>query len=133
MTGSRSGPLERGVRDVDLHDGAHEARRDAGGGRARAQDDLCSGQHLGVHQPGRLTLARQNQLRLESGARGAASDLRRQCERWLGLLLSMLGAVLLLASLNVATLRCHDPTRGSVSWRRASRSARDDGASSGGC
>ena len=96
--------LERGVRDVDLHDGPHEARRHPGGGRARAQDDLCSGQHRGVHQPGQLTLARQNQLRLESGARGAASDLRRQCERWLGLLLSMLGGVLLLASLNVATL-----------------------------
>src|SRR5262245_13377065 len=54
--------------------------------------------------PQQLTLARQNQLRLESGARGADSDLRREYERWLRLLLSMLGAVLLLASLNVATL-----------------------------
>ncbi len=54
--------------------------------------------------PQQLTMARQNQLRLESGARGAASDLREQYERWLRLLLSMLGAVLLLASLNVATL-----------------------------
>ena len=54
--------------------------------------------------PQQLTMAHQNQLRLESGARGAASDLREQYERWLRLLLSMLGAVLLLASLNVATL-----------------------------
>jgi predicted permease len=54
--------------------------------------------------PAQLELARQNQLRLESGARGAASDLREQYERWLRLLLAMLGAVLLLASLNVATL-----------------------------
>ena len=54
--------------------------------------------------PGQVELARQNQLRLQSGARGAASDLREEYERWLRLLLAMLGAVLLLASLNVATL-----------------------------
>jgi predicted permease len=54
--------------------------------------------------PAQLELARQNQLRLQSGARGASSDLREQYERWLRLLLAMLGAVLLLACLNVATL-----------------------------
>jgi predicted permease len=48
--------------------------------------------------------AREHQLRLESGATGAASDLRRQYEQWLQLLLMTLGGVLLLASLNVATL-----------------------------
>jgi predicted permease len=54
--------------------------------------------------PAQLTRAREHQLRLESGARGNASDLRDQYERWLRLLMAMLGAVLLLASLNVATL-----------------------------
>jgi predicted permease len=54
--------------------------------------------------PGQMKLARENQLRLESGARGAASDLRGGYERWLRLVMIMLGAVLLLASLNVATL-----------------------------
>ncbi len=49
-------------------------------------------------------LAREGQLRLEPGARGNASDLRNGYERWLRLLLLLLGAVLLLASLNVATL-----------------------------
>ena len=49
-------------------------------------------------------LAREHQLRLESAATGRASDLRAGYERWLGLLLLMLGAVLLLASLNIATL-----------------------------
>ena len=49
-------------------------------------------------------LARESQLRLESGARGNASDLRARYERWLRVLLMLLGAVLLLASLNVATL-----------------------------
>jgi predicted permease len=49
-------------------------------------------------------LAREHQLRLESAATGRASDLRAGYERWLGLLLLMLGAVLLLASLNLATL-----------------------------
>jgi predicted permease len=43
-------------------------------------------------------------LRLEPGARGGASDLRDGYERWLRVLLMLLGAVLLLASLNVATL-----------------------------
>ena len=54
--------------------------------------------------PTEQRLARENQLRLEPGARGNASDLRDGYERWLSLLLMLLGAVLLLASLNVATL-----------------------------
>ena len=45
-----------------------------------------------------------HQLRLEPGARGGISGLRDGYERWLGLLLMLLGAVLLIASLNVATL-----------------------------
>jgi predicted permease len=49
-------------------------------------------------------LAREHQLRLEPGARGGVSALRTGYERWLGVLLMLLGAVLLLASLNVATL-----------------------------
>jgi predicted permease len=49
-------------------------------------------------------MAREHQLKLESGATGGVSDLRHAYERWLRLLLMMLGAVLLLASLNVATL-----------------------------
>jgi macrolide transport system ATP-binding/permease protein len=43
-------------------------------------------------------------FRLESGATGAASDLRDAYAPWLRLLLGVLGAVLLLAGLNVATL-----------------------------
>lgn len=54
--------------------------------------------------PGDLQFARENQLRLEPGARGVFSDLRYGYERWLKVLLMLLGAVLLLASLNVATL-----------------------------
>ena len=46
----------------------------------------------------------ESNLRLEPGGTGAASDLRRAYARWLGLLLTLLGAVLLLAGLNVATL-----------------------------
>jgi predicted permease len=49
-------------------------------------------------------MAREDHLRLEPGARGVSSELRTRYERWLRLLLMMLGAVLLLASLNVATL-----------------------------
>jgi predicted permease len=49
-------------------------------------------------------LARDHQLRLESAATGNHSDLRSAYERWLEMLLLVLGAVLLLASLNVATL-----------------------------
>ncbi len=53
---------------------------------------------------GQMKMARENHLRLESGARGALSNLRYGYERWLSLVMVMLGAVLLLASLNVATL-----------------------------
>ncbi len=54
--------------------------------------------------PGDQQMARDYQLRLEPGARGGVSGLRDGYERWLGLLLMLLGAVLLIASLNVATL-----------------------------
>ena len=49
-------------------------------------------------------LARDNHLRLEPGATGSVSGLRRGYEQWLKFVLVMLAAVLLLASLNVATL-----------------------------
>jgi predicted permease len=49
-------------------------------------------------------LAREWNLIVESAATGASSGLRASYERWLRLLLILLGAVLLLASLNVATL-----------------------------
>ena len=49
-------------------------------------------------------LARESWLRFEPGARGNVSDLRAKYAQWLELLLMLLGAVLLLASLNVATL-----------------------------
>jgi predicted permease len=58
----------------------------------------------GARTPADERLARESQLRLEPGARGNNSDLRDRYERWLRLLLMLLGAVLLLASLNVATL-----------------------------
>jgi predicted permease len=58
----------------------------------------------GARTPADQRLARESQLRLEPGARGNNSDLRDRYERWLRLLLMLLGAVLLLASLNVATL-----------------------------
>ena len=58
----------------------------------------------GARSPSEERRAREWNLRLEPGATGAASDLRRTYARWLRLLLSLLGAVLLLASLNVATL-----------------------------
>ena len=54
--------------------------------------------------PAQIGMARENQLRLENGARGMNSDLRDGYERWLRLVMIMLGAVLLLASLNIATL-----------------------------
>src|SRR6185295_3715995 len=49
--------------------------------------------------PAQMGMARENQLRLENGARGMNSDLRDGYERWLRLVMIMLGAVLLLASL----------------------------------
>jgi predicted permease len=58
----------------------------------------------GARTPTQVRLARENQLRLEPAATGAESGLRRTHERWLRLLLMVLGAVLLLASLNLATL-----------------------------
>jgi predicted permease len=57
-----------------------------------------------AQRPEDQQFAREYQLRLEPGARGVFSDLRYGYERWLSLLLMLLGAVLLLASLNVATL-----------------------------
>ena len=58
----------------------------------------------GARSPSAERRAREWNLRLEPGGTGAASDLRETYARWLRLLLSVLGAVLLLASLNVATL-----------------------------
>jgi predicted permease len=49
-------------------------------------------------------MAQTARVRLESGARGLASDLRRTHQGGLQLLVVLLGAVLLLASLNLATL-----------------------------
>ena len=48
--------------------------------------------------------ARGSRLKLEPGAGGASSDLRNGYDRWLRLVLMVLAAVLVLASLNVATL-----------------------------
>jgi len=53
-------------------------------------------------QAARVSLA--SHLIVEPGATGSFSDLRYGYERWLRLLLAMLGVVLLLACLNVATL-----------------------------
>jgi predicted permease len=58
----------------------------------------------GARTPNEVRLAREMTLRLQPGSRGAASDLRNQYERWLGMMLGLLAAVLLLASLNIATL-----------------------------
>jgi predicted permease len=49
-------------------------------------------------------MAAEQGFRLESGRFGSISELRRGYERWLRLLMMVLAAVLLLASLNVATL-----------------------------
>lgn len=49
-------------------------------------------------------VAREANLRLESGSTGGFSNLRHGYESWLRLLLAMLGVVLVLACLNVATL-----------------------------
>ena len=49
-------------------------------------------------------LARESWIRFEPGAHGNSSELRNRYARWLQMLLILLGAVLLLASLNVATL-----------------------------
>lgn len=55
-------------------------------------------------RPDAERIAKNTVLRLESAATGAMSDLRQTYQRWLSLLLWLLGAVLLLASLNVAAL-----------------------------
>jgi predicted permease len=49
-------------------------------------------------------IAREANLTVEAAAGGGLSGLRNTYQRWLRLLLMLLGAVLLLASLNVATL-----------------------------
>ena len=49
-------------------------------------------------------LAGETRVRFEPGARGNSSEVRNRYGRWLQLLLMLLAAVLLLASLNVATL-----------------------------
>ncbi len=49
-------------------------------------------------------MAREAHLNVDPGGRGGASGLRDGYERWLRLLLLMLGSVVVLASLNVATL-----------------------------
>src|SRR4029079_16192357 len=58
----------------------------------------------GARTADQTKMARDSRWRLEPGARRDASGLREGYERWLRLLLTLLGAVLLLASLNVATL-----------------------------
>jgi len=58
----------------------------------------------GARGEAELRLANDSTLRLEPGAAGANSGLRETYERWLRLLLVVFVVVLLLASLNVATL-----------------------------
>jgi predicted permease len=74
-----------------------------------------------ARSPTETRLARQHQLRLEPAATGGASDLRAGYARWLRLLMGVLLAVLLLASLNVATLLLSraDARRREISTRLA--------------
>lgn len=58
----------------------------------------------GARSPEDRRLATEHVLRLEPGATGTASGLRAGYQRWLRLLLMLLGGVLLLSCLNVATL-----------------------------
>jgi putative ABC transport system permease protein len=58
----------------------------------------------GSRTPGEQQMAEASVFRLESGRVGSFSGLRFGYERWLRMLVAVLGAVLLLASLNVATL-----------------------------
>jgi predicted permease len=75
----------------------------------------------GARSPTEGRLATEHIFKLESGAAGTASGLRSGYERWLRLLLMLLGAVLLLASLNVATLLLSrsDARRGEIATRQA--------------
>jgi predicted permease len=75
----------------------------------------------GARSPAEVRLATEHIFRLEFGTTGTASGLRAGYERWLRLLLMLLGAVLLLASLNVATLLLSrsDARRGEITTRLA--------------
>ena len=74
-----------------------------------------------ARSPTEARLATEHIFKLESGATGTASGLRSGYDRWLRLLLMLLGAVLLLASLNVATLLLSrsDARRGEIATRQA--------------
>jgi predicted permease len=69
-----------------------------------AQTIFTQASHDAARTADEHRLAGESRLRFEPGASGNASDLRTRYGQWLQLLLMMLGAVLLLASLNVATL-----------------------------
>jgi predicted permease len=75
----------------------------------------------GARSPTEVRLAAEHIFKLEFGTTGTASGLRAGYERWLRLLLMLLGAVLLLASLNVATLLLSrsDARRGEITTRLA--------------
>lgn len=74
-----------------------------------------------ARSPAEARLAMEHMFRLELGTTGTVSGLRTGYERWLRLLLMLLGAVLLLASLNVATLLLSrsDTRRGEITMRLA--------------
>jgi predicted permease len=74
-----------------------------------------------ARSPAEARLATEHIFKLELGTTGTASGLRAGYERWLRLLLMLLGVVLLLASLNVATLLLSrsDARRGEITTRLA--------------